>query len=169
MRSIQVSGDVATLEGRDIVVGSYAPSVNVVNSDGLKDFTVGGAKDKKQLILSLPSLDTGVCAHETQNFSTKLARLGSDKVIATVVSMDLPFASGRFCSTNKIENIVATSDYRYRDFGRNYGVLISSGALSGLLARAVFVIDTTGRVIYKEIVEDVTMEPDYNAAIAMLG
>jgi thioredoxin-dependent peroxiredoxin len=169
MKSVKVGGVVATLEGREINVGSYAPVVSVVNSDGLHDFTVGGAKDKRQLILALPSLDTGVCAHETQNFSSKIARLGNDKVIAVVVSMDLPFASGRFCSVNKVENIIATSDYRYHDFGKNYGVLMSSGPLSGLLARAVFVIDTTGKVIYKELVDDITKEPDYNAAIAMLG
>jgi thiol peroxidase len=169
MQNVKVNGTVVNLEGRSLNVGSFATEVVVVNSDGLHDHTVGGAKGKKQLILALPSLDTGICAHETQNFNSKIARLGKDKVIATVISMDLPFASGRFCSINKIENIIAASDYRHKNFGKGYGVLMADGPLEGLLARAVFVVDADGTIIYKEIVSEVTKEPDYNAAIAMLG
>jgi thiol peroxidase len=169
MKNVTVNGNNVNLSGRELNVGNHATQVSLVNSDGLHDHMVGGAQDKKQLILAVPSLDTGVCAHETQNFSAKIARLGDDKVIATVVSMDLPFASGRFCSTNKISNIIAASDYRHQNFAKAYGLLMADGPLQGLLARAVFVIDTNGTIIYKEIVSEVTQEPNYNAALAMLG
>lgn len=169
MKSVTVNGIQVNLNGRELNVGSHATQVSIVNSDGLHDHLIGGAQNRKQLILAVPSLDTGICAHETQNFSSKIARLGDNKVIATVVSMDLPFASGRFCSTNKISNIIAASDYRHHNFGKAYGVLMADGPLEGLLARAVFVIDTNGTIIYKEIVSEVTHEPNYNAALAMLG
>ena len=83
--------------------------------------------------------------------------------------MDLPFAMGRFCSTEGIENISVASDFRNKDFGKAYGVLMVDGKLAGLLARAIFVIDTDGKIIHKEIVSEVSSEPNYDAIKQALG
>ncbi|EOI9925797.1 thiol peroxidase, partial [Campylobacter coli] len=100
---------------------------------------------------SVPSLDTPVCATEAREFNKKVASYNGAEVI--VVSMDLPFAMGRFCSTEGIENLSVASDFVAKEFGEKYGVLINEGALEGLLARAVFVIKE-GKVAYKELVNE---------------
>ena len=79
--------------------------------------------------------------------------------------MDLPFAMVRFCTTEGIKNLRVASDFRDKEFCRRYGTLIASGALAGLSARAIFVIDTAGVVVYKELVSDIASEPDYDAAL----
>ena len=109
------------------------------------------------------SLDTPVCATEARKFNERAASLPNTEVI--VVSMDLPFAMGRFCTTEGIKNLRVASDFRDKEFCRRYGTLIASGALAGLSARAIFVIDTAGVVVYKELVSDIASEPDYDAAL----
>lgn len=160
MATVTVGGNVANLTGNEIKVGDNAPVVEVVGKD-LKPIKVGGASDKIQLLVAVPSLDTGVCATETRKFNQEAA--GKEGLNLTVISMDLPFAMGRFCSTEGIENIAVGSDFRNKDFANTYGILIKDGALEGLSARAVFAINKDGKVIYKEIVPEVTTEPDYEA------
>ncbi|SFV75902.1 Thiol peroxidase, Tpx-type [hydrothermal vent metagenome] len=163
MATTKFKGQDVELLGNEVNVGDKAPEVTVVNSDGLGDVVVGGAKGKKQLIIVVPSLDTGVCATETRNFNTKVAEL--DDVIATVVSMDLPFAAGRFCSAEGIDKLTVASDFRNKDFANAYGVLLGGSVLAGLTCRAIFVVDENGVVTYKEIVPEVTEEPNYDAAL----
>ena len=155
---VKVGGD------RIVKVGNEAPEVVVVTKD-LAEKTVGGARGKVQVLIAVPSLDTEVCALETKRFNEKLAAFG-DPVEGTVISMDLPFAAKRFCTAEGIENVEVASDFRDRAFGRNYGVIILEGPLQGLLARVVFVVDPAGRVAYKQVVPEITQEPNYEDVLA---
>jgi len=163
MATVTLKGNEVKLAGNEKNVGDKAPEVSVVKSDDLSDITVGGAKDKAQLIIAVPSLDTPVCAMETTKFNNQAA--GIDGLEVTVVSMDLPFASKRFCSTEGIENLTVASDYRNKDFANEYGVLIAEGPLAGLMARAIFVVDKDGTIAYKQLVPEITDEPNYEEAL----
>ncbi len=164
MAKTKFKGTDVELLGNEVNVGDKAPEVTVVNSDGLGDVTVGGAQGKKLLIIVVRSLDTGVCATETRNFNAKAADLND--VITTIVSLDLPFAAGRFCSAEGINNLTVTSDFRNKDFANAYGVLLGGSVLAGVTCRAIFVVDENGVVTYKEIVPEITEEPNYDAALA---
>jgi len=155
-------GTEVTLEGTQLEVGDSAPVVTIVGGD-LNDIEVGGPKDQVQLIVSVPSLDTPVCAAETRRFNEAVGAL--DICTTSVVSMDLPFASSKFCSTEGIDNLEVGSDYVDKDFGKAYGVLMSDNKLKGMLARAVFVVNRTGEIVYKEIVPEVTEEPNYEEVL----
>lgn len=162
MATTMLKGNTVNLAGTDLNVGDAAPEVTLPNME-LADVTVGGSKDKVQLVVVVPSLDTPVCATETRNFNTQAASL--ENVDTTIVSMDLPFASKRFCSTEGIGNLTVTSDFRAKDFGNAYGTLVAEGPLAGVLARAIFVIGTDGKVAYKQLVPEITAEPNYDEAI----
>ena len=167
MATTKFKGTDVELLGNEVNVGDKAPEVTVVKSDGLGDVTVGGAQGHKQLIIVVPSLDTGVCATETRNFNAKVA--GLDGVKPVIVSLDLPFAAGRFCSAEGIDNLTVTSDFRNKDFANAYGVLLGGSVLAGITCRAIFVVNEEGIVTYKEIVPEVTEEPNYDAAIAAVN
>jgi thiol peroxidase len=162
MQTTMFKGTEVKLTGNEINVGDDAPVATAVATD-LSDIEVGGAKDKVQLIITLPSLDTDTCAAETRRFNVDVNNL--DICETTVISMDLPFASDRFCSTQGIENLSVASDYIDKEVSKAYGVLMSENKLKGLSARAVFVVDRSGKVVYKEIVPEVTDEPNYEAAL----
>ncbi|ANE33350.1 thiol peroxidase [Campylobacter hyointestinalis] len=166
MSNVTFKGTPVSLEGDTVNVGQKAPVVEVVGKD-LSSFEVGGANGKFQVLIAVPSLDTGVCATETRKFNEKLA--GKNGVSVNVISMDLPFAMGRFCATEGIENLKVGSDFRGAKFAKAYGLLLKDSPLAGLLARAVFVLDKDGVVIYKEIVSEITTEPNYEAIIAALS
>jgi len=163
MATVTLKGNECNLTGNEINVGDNAPEVTVVKSDDLSEVTVGGAKDKAQLVIVVPSLDTPVCAMETTKFNNQAA--GIDGLEVTVVSMDLPFAAKRFCSTEGIENLTVASDFRNKDFGKAYGMLIADGPLAGVLARGIFVIGKDGKVAYKQLVPEITEEPNYDEAL----
>ncbi len=167
MATTKFKGTDVELLGNEVNVGDKAPAVTVVNSAGLGDVVVGGANGTKQLIIVVPSLDTGVCATETRNFNAKVA--GLTGVTATIVSLDLPFASGRFCSAEGIDKLTVTSDFRNKDFANAYGVLLGGSVLAGVTCRAIFVVDADGVVTYKEICPEITEEPNYDAAIAAVS
>lgn len=155
-------GTDVTLDGTQLEVGDMAPVVTIVGAD-LEDVEIGGVNDQVQLIISVPSLDTATCAAETRRFNEEVGAL--DICTTTVVSMDLPFASAKFCTTEGIENLAVGSDYVEKDFGKAYGVLMSDNKLKGLLARAIFVIDRNGVIVYKQIVPEVTNEPNYEEVL----
>ena len=155
---------VCNLAGNEINVGDAAPVVTVVNCDPmLQDETIGGASDKAQLVIVVPSLDTPVCDAETRKFNTEVASI--DGISVKTVSMDLPFAAAKFCSTSGIDNLDVCSDFRNKDFANAYGMLLADGPLAGLTCRAIFVIDKSGNVCYKELVPEITAEPNYEAAL----
>jgi thiol peroxidase len=158
-------GEPVSLAGNDLDVGDMAPVVTVVGAD-LEDIEIGGAKDQVQLIISVPSLDTKTCAAETRRFNQEVGNL--DICTTAVVSMDLPFASAKFCSTEGIDNLVVGSDYVEKEFANAYGVLMADGKLRGLCARAVFVVNRSGEVVYRQIVPEVTDEPDYEEVLVAI-
>ncbi len=163
MSKTNLKGNPVSLSGNEVNVGDKAPATVVVGKD-LSEITVGGATGKKQIIVVVPSLDTAVCAAETRRFNVEATKI--DGVDVTVVSMDLPFAMGRFCTTEGIENLSVGSDFRNKDFANAYGVLIADGPLAGVTCRAIFVTDEDGTVTYKEIVPEITEEPNYASALA---
>lgn len=160
--SVTFKGTPVKLAGNEIKVGDAAPKVALVGGD-LGVVEVGGKKDKIQVLNIVPSLDTPVCALQAKTFNQEAASLPNVEV--SVISMDLPFAQGRFCSTEGISNLKTLSDFRNKDFGKTYGLLIADSPLEGLLARAVIVINTNGEVIYKELCSEITSEPNYQAAL----
>ncbi|ABB43413.1 thiol peroxidase (atypical 2-Cys peroxiredoxin) [Sulfurimonas denitrificans DSM 1251] len=164
MATTKFKGTDVQLLGNQVNVGDKAPQITVVNSDGLGDVVVGGAQGHKQLIIVVPSLDTGVCATETRNFNAKASSLNGVKPV--IVSLDLPFAAGRFCSTEGITNLTVTSDFRNKEFANAYGVLLGGSVLAGVTCRAIFAVNEEGIVTYKEIVPEITEEPNYDAALA---
>jgi len=161
---ITFKGNPMTLEGDDLAVGSTAPPFQLHYAQaGIQTLSLDDLKGKPSIISVVPSLDTPVCAVQTKKFNQELASLG-DKVNAVTVSRDLPFAQARFCGAEDIKMRTA-SDYQTHQFGTDYGLTIAE---LKLLARAVIVLDAKGTVAYKEIVPEVTEEPDYAAAMAAL-
>lgn len=162
MAITNLKGNPVRLDGREISEGDAAPAVKLTAPD-LSELLVGGAKEKVQILVVVPSLDTPVCSTEARKFNQAAA--GVEGVEVTVVSMDLPFAMGRFCTTEGIRNLGTASDFKDKGFAKAYGVLIADGPLAGLAARAIFVVGRDGRVAYRQIVPEITSEPDYEAAL----
>jgi thiol peroxidase len=166
MAQTALKGNPVTLAGDMPTVGSQAPDFKLVAGD-LSDKTLADFAGKKILMNIVPSLDTAVCATSTRKFNESFT--GRDDAVCLVISADLPFASGRFCSTEGLENVHALSMMRSRNFGKDYGVLMDDGPLAGITARAVVVVDAAGKVLYTELVPEITQEPSYDAALAALG
>ena len=163
--AITFKGTPMTLVGEALTTGQAAPDFTLhYFQDGMQTLTLADLAGKPTLISVVPSLDTGVCAIQTQQFNEKLAELG-DAVNAITVSCDLPFAQGRFCGDHNITMRTA-SDYQDRNFGNNWGMLIDE---LKLLARGVFVLDAQGKVVYAETVKEVTDQPDYAAAMTAIN
>lgn len=146
-------------------VGVKAPDFRLTTAE-LADVTLADFKGKKKLLNIVPSLDTPVCATSTKKFND-YAKDRNDTVML-IVSADLPFAQGRFCSAENTKSVVALSMMRDRHFAKDYGVLIEDGPLAGLTARAVVVLDAADKVVYAELVPEISQEPNYEKAIASL-
>jgi len=163
--AVTFKGNPLTLAGEALQVGQPAPDFTLhYYADGLQTLTLADLKGKPSIVSVVPSLDTPVCQIQTKRFNQELAALG-DQINAATVSLDLPFAMGRFCGAEDIQNMQVGSDYQDRNFGQKWGVLIEE---LKLLARAVFVLDADGKVVYSETVSEVTNEPDYEAALSAL-
>jgi len=166
MAKVTFLGNKATISGKLPKVGSKAPDFSLPNKD-LQDLGLSDFAGKKRLLNIVPSLDTPTCATSTRKFNESFA--GREDAVALVISADLPFAQGRFCATEGLENVVTLSLMRSKKFARKYGVLIKDGPLEGLTARAVVVIDAKGKVTYTQLVPEIADEPDYDAALKALG
>ncbi len=166
MATTKLKGNVVNLSGNEINVSDAAPVINLAGKD-LSDIQIGGSQEKAQVIVVVPSLDTAVCAAETRRFNEEASK--NELVQVSVVSMDLPFAMGRFCTTEGIENLTVASDFRNKDFAKAYGVLIADGPLAGVTARAIFIVNAKGIVTYKEICGEITEEPNYDAALSAIA
>ncbi len=166
MAQTALQGNPVNLSGELPAVGSAAPDFSLVTGD-LQDVGLGAYAGKKKLLNIVPSLDTGVCATSTKKFNEAMA--GKTDAVALVISADLPFASSRFCSAEGITNVVNLSMMRSRNFAKDYGVLITDSPLAGVTARAVVVLDADNKVLYTELVPEITQEPNYDAALAALG
>jgi len=152
------------LLGDQVTVGQMAPNFKVVD-DKFRVKTLQDYAGKPVLISVVPSLDTGVCSIQTKRFNDEVANLPQDVVMLTI-SADLPFAQKRFCQAEKIDKLQTLSDSVWREFGINYGVLIKD---MGLLARSIFVIGPNGQLSYKQIVNNLSEQPDYEQAILALN
>ncbi|MDR3639818.1 MAG: thiol peroxidase [Humidesulfovibrio sp.] len=161
---VTMRGNPLTLVGPEITVGQKAPDFSVVTND-METVTLADYAGKVLALVSVPSLDTPVCAVETRRFNAEAAKLGDDVRILTI-SMDLPFAQKRWCGAMGIDKVQTLSDHREASFGLGYGVLIKE---LRLLARSVFVVDKQGLVTYAEIVREIADEPYYASVLAALG
>lgn len=146
-------------------VGTKAPEFELTTSD-LKEIKLSDYAGKNVVLNIFPSIDTGVCAASVRRFNVEASGLPNTVVIC--ISMDLPFAQARFCAANDIENVVVASAFRSPDFIKNYGIELIDGPLKGLLARSVLAINGAGEVIYRQVVEQITDEPDYKAVLNVL-
>ena len=154
-----------TLVGPQLKPGDKAPDFTCAT--GIKDtLSLAQTAGKARLFSVVPSLDTPVCSTQTKKFNEGLAAL-KDRAACYTVSMDLPFAQGRFCTSEKISNLQTLSDTHNGSFGRNYGVLIEGLAMP-LLGRAIFVVDAGGTIRHAEYVPEVASEPNYEAALSAL-
>jgi thiol peroxidase len=160
-----LKGSGLTLVGPALKPGDKAPDFTCAT--GMKE-TVSLAQTggKARLFSVVPSLDTGVCSTQTKKFNERLAAL-KDKAACYTVSLDLPFAQGRFCSAEGIANMKTMSDTHDQSFGKNYGVLVEGLAMP-ILCRAVFVVDAGGTIRHAEYVPEIVSEPNYDAALAAL-
>lgn len=165
MANITLEGNVIETVGNLPAVGTIAPDFKLVKQD-LSETTLADYKGKKVVLNIFPSLDTGTCAASVRAFNKDAASL--DNTVVLCVSADLPFAAGRFCVAEGIENVITASNFRDNDFGAAYGIDFATGPLVGLLARSVVVLDADGKVLYTELVKETVDEPNYKAALAAL-
>ena len=165
MTTVTLGGNAVTVAGDLPKVGATAPDFNLV-AGSLKDKTLAAFEGKRKVLNIVPSLDTPTCATSTRKFNEAAAALNNTQVL--VISGDLPFAQGRFCTTEGIKNVFALSSFRDANFAKNYGVAITDGPLAGLTARAVVVLDESNKVLHAQLVSEIKDEPDYDAALAVL-
>ena len=165
MAKITLHGTACNTNGDLPAVGSSAPELHLTDGE-LNDVTLASYKGKKKLLNIVPSLDTPTCAKSTIKFNE--AAKGRDDVVMLIVSADLPFAQGRFCTGEKLDNVIPLSMMRSKNFAKDYGVLIQDGKLAGITARAVVVLDENDKVIYTQLVPEIGEEPDYKSALAVL-
>jgi len=165
MAIVKLKGSPISTVGELPRVGTQAPDFILTKKD-LSDVRLLEFKGKRVVLNIFVSLDTDVCAQSVRRFNEGASRL--DNTLVLCISKDLPFAQGRFCGAEGLNDVMTLSAFRYRSFGNSYGVRITDGPLNGLLSRAVVVLDEDGQVIYTEQVPEITQEPDYDAALASL-
>lgn len=164
MATITFKGNPIETVGKLPKIGTQAPDFTLVKSD-LSEISLQDYRGKRLVLNIFPSVDTPTCATSVRKFNQEAAQL--DNVSILCVSADLPFAAGRFCGAEGIENVTTGSSFR-SSFGDDYGVTIKTGPLAGLLSRAVVVIDEQGEVLYTEQIQETADEPDYDSALAVL-
>lgn len=165
METVYFKGTPCHTFGTVPAAGSDAPCFHLTAVD-LGRVQCMDFKGKTVVLNIFPSLDTEVCARSVRKFNEEASGLKDTAVIC--VSMDLPFAMSRFCTANGIENVITASAFRSPLFGQKFGVQLVDGPLAGLLARAVVIIDRDRKIAYRELVEEITDEPDYAAALSVL-
>lgn len=165
MHTVYFKGNPCHTYGTLPAPGEKAHCYHLVNSD-LVDFKCTDYAGKRVVLNIFPSLDTAVCAASVRRFNAEAA--GLENTVVICVSMDLPFAGKRFCTAEGIENLVVASAFRSPLFGQKYGVQLVDGPLAGLLSRAVVVLDENRNVLYSQLVEEITNEPDYKGALSVL-
>lgn len=165
MAEITFKGNPIHTSGTLPAVGSTAPKFTLAAGD-LSEATLDTYRGKKKVLNVFPSIDTPVCASSVKAFNEKVG--SRDDAVVLNISADLPFAQGRFCGAEGIENATTLSTFR-SNFAKDYGLEISDSALVGLCSRAVLVLDADNKVVYAEQVPEIGQEPDYDAAVSALG
>ncbi len=164
MASITLEGNPVHTVGELPAIGSSAPDFSLANTD-LSDVSLGDFSGIRVLNI-FPSIDTPVCAASVRKFNEDAG--GIDGVNVLCISADLPFAHARFCGAEGLDKVVSLSTFRSADFGKQYGVEITDGPLTGIMSRAIVIVDGDGKVIYTEQVPEIAQEPDYAAALATI-
>ncbi len=165
MATTQLKGNPVQLTGNFPTNGAQVEILLAVKQD-LSELTLEDFKGQRKVLNIFPSIDTDVCATSVRTFNQKAA--GLENTVVICLSADLPFAQKRFCGAEGIDKVETGSLFRNNDFARTNGLLIEDGPLKGLTARAVIVLDENNKVLYAELVDDITHEPDYEAALAVL-
>ncbi len=165
-QTVTLGGNPIQIGGTLPQPGTTAPAFKLVAKD-LSDVTLENFAGKRKVLNIFPSIDTPTCAISVRQFNTRAAQLNHPVVLC--ISTDLPFAQSRFCGAEGLENVQPLSTMRGREFIQNYGVAIESGPIAGLTARAVIVLDENNRVLHSEMVSEIKNEPNYDAALAVLG
>ncbi|GHM99906.1 putative thiol peroxidase [Cytophagales bacterium WSM2-2] len=160
--SVKLGPNQANLIGNLPAVGGPAPAF-ILSANDLSDKTLKDYAGKNVVMNIFPSVDTSTCATSIRKFNEKVAALQNTVVLC--ISKDLPFAQKRFCGTEGIDKALTLSDFRSLGFGKDYGVEITSGNFTGLFARAIVVIDPSGKIKYTELVPQIGDEPNYDAAL----
>ncbi|WP_165463022.1 thiol peroxidase [Atlantibacter sp.] len=162
---VHFQGNPVSVVGQIPAQGSKAQPFSLVAKD-LSDVTLGQFAGKRKVLNIFPSIDTGVCAASVRKFNQLATSV--DNTVVLCISADLPFAQSRFCGAEGLSNVITLSTLRNPEFQRDYGVGIEEGALKGLTARAVVVINEQDEVVFSELVNEITHEPNYDAALEAL-
>ncbi|QQD15725.1 thiol peroxidase [Sphingobacterium sp. UDSM-2020] len=165
MATVAFKGGAVNTVGNLPAVGNQAPDFKLTAGD-LSDKSLAHYKGKKVVLNIFPSVDTGTCAASVRAFNK--AASGLENTVVLCISKDLPFAQGRFCAAEGLNNVVTLSEYKDSNFSDAYQLRFSDGPLAGLLSRVVITLDENGKVLYEEQVAEVTEEPNYEAALASL-
>ncbi|CCG87343.1 thiol peroxidase [Erwinia piriflorinigrans] len=164
-QTVHLQGNPVTVDGQLPTPGQTAQPFTLVAKD-LSDVSLSHYAGKRKVLNIFPSVDTGVCATSVRKFNQLASELTHTVVLC--ISADLPFAQSRFCGSDGLSNVVTLSTLRGTAFLKDYGVAIIDGPLNGLAARAVVVLDENDQVIYSQLVDEISSEPDYDAALASL-
>lgn len=166
MTTITLEGNPINTSGELPAVGTIAPDFHLTTVE-LNDINLSEYSEKRKILNIVPSIDTGICADSTKKFNADADSI--DNVQIFTISADLPFALKRFFDAENINNVIALSMMRSRNFAKDYGVLIQDGPLAGITARAIVVLDESNKVLYTELVPEIAQAPDYDKAIAALS
>ncbi|MBP3087713.1 thiol peroxidase [Corynebacterium sp. sy017] len=162
MATTNFQNNPVTTSGELPAVGADLPEFTLVNTE-LQEVTAADFNGKKIILNIFPSVDTGVCAASVRRFNEEVSAL--ENTVVLCISKDLPFAQARFCGAEGLDNVIPVSAFR-SDFGQKFGLELEGSPLKGLLARAVMVADSEGKIVYTQLVEEITTEPDYQAALS---
>ena len=165
MAQITLKGNPIHTSGDLPKSGAAAPAYTLVRTD-LSEISSKDLTGQRVVLNIFPSMDTPTCAASVRKFNARANEKPNTTILC--VSADLPFAQKRFCAAEGLDNVVPASTFRNADFGKAFGVALVDGPLKGLLARAVVVVDASGKVVHTELVPEIAQEPDYNAALAVL-
>lgn len=163
--TVNIKGTEVHTEGQMVKVGETAPDFTGVQKD-LSEMKLSDFKGKRVVLNVFPSLDTPTCAASVRHFNADASAL--ENTVVLCISMDLPFAQSRFCTTEGLENVIPVSLFRNEEFAKGYGLRLADGPLKGLMSRAVIIVDEDGKVVYTELVKNVSEEPNYEAALKVL-
>jgi thioredoxin-dependent peroxiredoxin len=166
MAKVTLGGNPVNTAGDLPAVGNALPAFTLTGGD-LSDVTSASLAGKNVILNIFPSIDTPTCQSSVREFNKRAAAL--ENTVVLCIAADLPFAMGRFCGAEGIENVSTASTFRSYSFGQTYGVALADGKLAGLMARAVVVADATGKIVHTELVSEIAHEPSYDAALDALN
>ena len=163
MATITLKGNPIHTRGELPSIGTIAPDFRLTRND-LSDVRFSDFRGKVVILNIVPSLETSVCALSARRFEQEVKKRPG--LVVLTVSRDVPFAQGRFCKAEGVQNVIMLSELRDRKFGAAYGVEMTDGPMEGLLSRAVVLVDAGGKVAYTQQVPEIGQEPDYEKALA---